>query len=107
MTKGDAVDRSSEREKMSDKDRGVYRKYHVERVDDPKGKHADCTYFVLDPQHDPIAQYAMLAYAAEADEQGYDLLAMELRDWVEGFTPVELEPISQLPELPYERDGGR
>lgn len=102
---------------MSDKDRGIYRKYHVERLNDPDGKHDECGYFVLDPRHDPIARHALNAYWQEARRQGYEQLAVELRDWV----AVEAQAAAgaykpgsdmlpggltkdALPPLPYERD---
>lgn len=63
-----------------DHERGLYGKYRVERTSDPKGKHDDCRYFVLDPQHDPNAVTALRAYAdACADE--YPALAADLRAW--------------------------
>lgn len=61
---------------------GLIGKYRVERVSDPAGKHADCGYFVLDPKHDPLARIALLAYATEAAEAGYDTLANDLRGWI-------------------------
>jgi hypothetical protein len=44
---------------------GVYRKYKVTRTDGSsrKGKkHAECSYFVLDLEHDPFALPALEAY---------------------------------------------
>lgn len=41
---------------MSDETKGIYRKFRVTRTDGSsrKGKrHARCTYFVLDLEHDP------------------------------------------------------
>lgn len=52
---------------MDNDERGVYRKYRVERVDGssaPGGKHSECSYFVLDLKHDPFAKDALRAYAA-------------------------------------------
>jgi len=74
---------------MNDQDRGIYRKYHVERLNDPSGKHADCAYFVLDPRHDPIARVALDAYWKEARKQGYEALAVDLRGWVTAERYVE------------------
>lgn len=48
---------------MTDKKQGLYRKYRVERLNDPTGKHADCAYFVLDIRHDQHARNALCAYA--------------------------------------------
>ena len=42
---------------------GLYRKYKVERLNDPGGKHNDCDYFVLDLVHDKYAKSAIEAYA--------------------------------------------
>ena len=51
---------------VSDKERGVYRKYKVTRTDGShkKGfKHEKCAYFVLDLEHDEFALQALEAYA--------------------------------------------
>lgn len=48
---------------MGDTTRGIYRKYKVERVSDPTGKHKECAYFVLDLEHDAFAVPALRAYA--------------------------------------------
>lgn len=50
----------------ADEERGVYRKYKIERTDGssaPGGKHAECAYFVLDLAHDDFALPALEAYA--------------------------------------------
>lgn len=48
---------------MSDT-RGAYEKFQVRRTDgDPTGKHKQCTYFVLDLDHDENALPALKAYA--------------------------------------------
>jgi hypothetical protein len=73
---------------MGNKDRGLYDKFRVERVDgasSPGGKHHRCEYFVLDLTHDPFAVPAILAYVA-ACEQDYPWLADDLRRMVEGKT---------------------
>jgi hypothetical protein len=70
---------------VSDKAEGLLRKYDVKRVDDPTGKHDDCRYFVLDPEHDPIARGALRFYANLADKEGYGALAAELTEWVDGL----------------------
>lgn len=59
---------------MSDKERGLYGKYYVKRKNDTTGKHDNCQYFVLDPQHDEFAVIALLAYA-EACQEEYPLLS--------------------------------
>lgn len=64
-----------------DQEAGLYSKYRVERTDGssaPGGKHQDCSYFVLDWEHDPFAVPAMKAYA-DACEKTYPWLARDLR----------------------------
>ena len=63
---------------MSDESRGVYRKYEVRRVSDPTGKHANCTYFVLDLAHDAFALPALKAYA-NACAKEFPELAKDIR----------------------------
>ena len=63
---------------MSNKDRGLYDKYIVERTDAPNLKHVDCEYFVLDLTHDPYAIDALLTYASHCEDE-YPLLARDLR----------------------------
>lgn len=51
---------------VSDKERGVYRKFKVTRTDGSHkkgGKHENCAYFVLDLGHDEYAIPALEAYA--------------------------------------------
>jgi len=51
---------------MSDKTRGVYEKFRVERTDGksaPGEKHHGCAYFVLDLKHDEFALPALAVYA--------------------------------------------
>lgn len=67
---------------MSDHDTGLYAKYEVKRINDRVGKHDECRYFVLDPQHDPIARYALLSYAEGAIDRGYVELARDIYDWL-------------------------
>jgi len=61
---------------------GLEPRYHVEKIDDPNGKHDDCRYFVLDPQHDPLAREALLRYALLAGQTGNSELARDLREWL-------------------------
>ncbi len=64
-----------------DETQGIYQKYWVRRTDEssrPGGKHAECTYFVLDWKHDPFAVTAARAYA-DACEAEYPELAKDLR----------------------------
>lgn len=64
--------------------RGLRQKYHVERLNDTAGKHEDCRYFVLDPQHDPIALEALRIYAGICLDD-YPELAVDLFAWVDGL----------------------
>ena len=52
---------------------GLDRKYVVNRVDDPAGKHSECEYFVLDLTHDPIARLAAGTYAHTVREDNPEL----------------------------------
>ena len=63
---------------MNDTGRGLYRKYAVERLHDPSGKHDGCDYFVLDLVHDDLARAALLAYARACREK-FPELAADLR----------------------------
>lgn len=62
----------------SDSERGLYRKYRVQRLGDRAGKHAHCEYYVLDLQHDKFSGAALAAYA-DACEAEYPQLAADLR----------------------------
>jgi hypothetical protein len=71
--------------KMGDRNRGLYSKFTVERTDGQSAlgkKHEDCDYFVLDLNHDPHAVPAVLAYAQSCHEDGYELLARDLKDTI-------------------------
>jgi hypothetical protein len=59
---------------------GLEHRYSVEKVSDPEGKHAGCRYFVLDPQHDPVAREVLYKYAMLTDN---DELSNDLLDWYE------------------------
>jgi hypothetical protein len=61
-----------------DPEQGLYRKYDVTRLNDPTGKHKDCTYYILDLDHDPHSVAALLAYAKSCEAQ-YPTLAFDLR----------------------------
>lgn len=61
---------------------GLERRYHVERLNDTAGKHTDCRFFVLDPQHDPIAREALRTYANHAYAKGYVTLHDDLMRWL-------------------------
>jgi hypothetical protein len=61
---------------------GLEPRYNVTKINDPDGKHDDCRYFVLDPQHDPIAREALQFYRRRAASDGYYELARDLGDWL-------------------------
>ncbi len=71
----------------ADEERGLYNKYHVERLNDPTGKHKDCEYFILDLVHDKHAYAALRAYILScrkefpqlADDLSDKCMAMEAR----------------------------
>ncbi len=75
---------------MSDKEKGIYKKYEVSRTDGSSkegGKHADCQYFVLDVTHDKFAEAALTAYI-EACKDEYPQLAQDLRTSLAFDPPV-------------------
>lgn len=65
---------------------GLEARYRVEKINDPTGKHDECRYFVLDPQHDWIAAAALARYAQIARSEGLTALADDLDRW---FAEVE------------------
>lgn len=74
---------------MTDKTQGLIDKFTVRRHNDPAHKHDDCRYFVLDPQHDPLALSALAMYAAIARLSGYTALADDLKAWVQQIEDTE------------------
>ena len=62
---------------MNDKFKGLYAKYHIERINDPNGKHDDCFFFVLDINHDVYALIELKAYAS-ACKKYYPQLSEDL-----------------------------
>ena len=76
---------------MSDTERGLYRKYRVERLGGTPGKHDECEYFVLDLMHDLHARAALRAYAESCKEE-FPNLARDLRKMV-NRTYAYLDPI--------------
>lgn len=62
---------------MTDKKKGLYRKYRVKRLYDRAHKHDSCNYFVLDWQHDPYVKPAIAAYI-DACKKEYPELAASL-----------------------------
>lgn len=70
---------------MSDKERGIYRKFVVTRSDGSSGpgkKHEHCAYFVLDLEHDEYAMIALKAYATACRATHPDL-AHDLRTTID------------------------
>ena len=68
----------------------LYRKYHVERLNDPNGKHADCPFFVLDLKHDMHARIALSAYIQSCSGE-YPQLALDLHRWLNEWR-IQEEP---------------
>lgn len=67
---------------MGEKNRGLYGKFYVERVDgtsEPGKKHDGCDYFVLDLTHDKHAYAAVRAYIDSCRVE-YPLLADDLTE---------------------------
>lgn len=62
-----------------DRDRGLYAKYYVARLNDEVGKHEQCDYFVLDLVHDRHSRMALIAYAASCADE-FPALARDLLD---------------------------
>lgn len=60
---------------------GLQARYYVRKISDPTGQHDDCRYFVLDPEHDPIALEVLSYYIEFARRDGYEALADDLSDW--------------------------
>lgn len=75
---------------MSDdakKAEGLIEKFKVERLT-PSSRgidHDGCRYFVLDPQHDPGARFALRAYKVWAEKHGFGPLAADLDSWLDGL----------------------
>lgn len=59
---------------------GLEYKYDVKKNSDPHGKHRNCRYFVLDPQHDELARAAIEFYALNTEN---DELANGLHAWLD------------------------
>ena len=56
-------------------------RYEVKKINDPEGKHDECGYFVLDPQHDPFAASALRTYAEEVSNVRPEL-TKDINDWL-------------------------
>lgn len=74
-----------------DRGRGLYPKFHVERVDPAAQlRHPHCRFFVLDVDHDPYALRALEAYADACDDE-YPALAVDLHALVSMVYDKRLE----------------
>lgn len=74
--------------------RGLYNKFRVERRDG-KAKHKDCTYFVLDLDHDPHAWPALDAYAEHCKKDRPELAADLRRMTDPNLAGLNYEPIAK------------
>lgn len=61
---------------------GLEQRPNVQKVNDPEGRHKDCRYFALDPQHDPRAVVLLEHYSVVARLDGELQLALDLLDWI-------------------------
>jgi hypothetical protein len=78
---------------MSDVEKppGLIHKFHVERlVPSSRGiDHSECQYFVLDPEHDPLARQLLSEYAMLADQIGEKKLAADMFQWLADLSGKE------------------
>jgi hypothetical protein len=75
---------------MSDREKRVFGKYHVERADGrdkPGGDKEDACYFVLDIRHDADARIALQAYADSIVDRDF---AGEIREML-AFVDIKEE----------------
>jgi len=75
---------------MDDRNRGIYRKFFVSRVDGSSGiggKHEHCFHFVIDVDHDPYAGAALMAYAEVCAEE-HPKLSEDLKKIVNKITTI-------------------
>lgn len=63
---------------MSNKERGLYPKYYVQKIVGNDLLEVNDFVFVLNPKTDPIAAGALEFYADQADAAGYTELAEDL-----------------------------
>lgn len=76
---------------MNDKQKGLYRKYEVRRVDgstNQGGKHEHCEWFVLDLTHDKFAIPALKAYS-QACANEYPILSNDLKNVIKKLEESE------------------
>ena len=86
---------------MVDKTRGLFEKFHVERIDGKQEKHENCFYFVLDTIHDPFALPALAAYAKACYAAGFELLADDLEALVARDLPMTEVESSNVEAVAY------
>jgi len=104
--KGRSMDRSSRKTFASqsvdqpDSEQGLYRKYKVQRLHDPKRKHTNCHYFVLDADHDKFASVALLAYAT-ACEAEFPHLATDIRSKLVKFPVKQDKRVEENHSRPF------
>lgn len=68
---------------MSDKERGLYPKYYVQKIVGNDLLEVNDPVFVLNPQTDPIAAGALEFYADQAYDAGFHQLAEDIWDWLD------------------------
>ena len=72
---------------MSDKNKGIYEKFKVERTDGksaPGEKHHNCRYFVIDIDHDEFASSTLRRYAGACASK-HPRLAKDLKEIAREF----------------------
>lgn len=80
------------REDDPDRERGLYQKFMVERMNvEAAERHKDCDFFVLDLQHDALALPAMEAYIKACREHGYHKLAADLQQKIDDVQGMAVE----------------
>lgn len=65
---------------MSDKEKGLYPKYYVQKIEENDLLEVDEWVFVLNPTRDKGARFALRAYAVWAEHHGYDALGSDIRE---------------------------
>lgn len=81
-----------------DEGKGLYRKYSVRRLNDDKGKHDGCEFFVLDWMHDKFAIYAGIAYA-NACRTTHPKLSEELAKLLKYYAGFHGFPVGEVDRL--------
>jgi len=76
---------------------GLEARFEVKRIGDEAGKHDECRYFVLDPQHDPTARVALTTYAATTPNNN---LRRDLLAWLAEDLPERLREQPPGPGYP-------